>query len=162
MNLLYTILYALFIGQAFFFIGLVLPRSKFCEDKFPYKLYAWEKNGKFYNRYRIKKWKEKVPDMSKLSRKLYTKKIHKLTPDSIDRLVKESCVAEFVHYLLSISSLGIYEIWNNVTGIYLTIIYILGNIPFIMIQRYNRPNLIALREKLKLRKESQLRAPSND
>ncbi len=156
MNWLYTVLYILIVGQIFFFLGLLLPRDRFCEDKFPYKLYQWEKNGKIYNKIKIKKWKTKVPDMSIFSKKLLTKRINKISSDAVNKLIKESCVAEAIHYALCVCSIGIYQIWENFTGAILGILYILGNFVFVFIQRYNRPNMISLRDKLKLREDRRL------
>ena len=40
------------------------------------------------------------------------------------------------------------------TGLFLTAVYILlFNVPFIMIQRYNRPQLVRLAEKMEARRE---------
>lgn len=56
---------------------------------------------------------------------------------------------------------GIYFIWKNSIGVILTIIFALGNLPFIMIQRYNRPNLVRLEKRLLLREEKKSRAVSD-
>lgn len=161
MKWLYTVLYILIVGQIFFFLGLLLPRERFCEDKFPYKLLPFENGGRIYNKIHIKKWKTKVPDMSIFSKKLLTKRISEVTSDSMDKLIKESCVAEAVHYALCVCSVGIYEIWESGVGVLLGVLYILGNFVFVFIQRYNRPNMISLRDKLKLREERRLSEVKN-
>lgn len=152
-----TVIYITVIGQVCFFFGLSLPREKFKENRFPYKSYAWEKDGKFYNIFGVKKWKSHVPDMSMISNKLFPKRINRqISSDDVDRLVKESCVAELIHYLLCVFSVGIYNIWKGKIGILFAALYILiGNVPYIIIQRYNRPNFISLRNRLKLREERQ-------
>lgn len=155
MKVLITAIYVTVIGQVCFFFGLSLPREKFNENSFPYKTFAWEKNGKIYNAVRVKKWKSRVPDMSTLTNKLMPKKINRhITSEDVDKLVKESCVAELIHYLLCVFSVGIYNIWESGTGVVLAVLYIiLGNVPYIIIQRYNRPNFISLRDRLKVREE---------
>ena len=51
-------------------------------------------------------------------------------------------MAEMIHFLLSLSGLACLVIWPGAGGIILTMVYILlGNLPFIIIQRYNRPRL---------------------
>ncbi|MDD6213638.1 MAG: hypothetical protein PUB42_00335 [Firmicutes bacterium] len=157
MKIIFTIIYITVIGQACFWGGMLLPREIFCEDKFPYAPFKWEKNGKFYAKFNVKQWKSKVPDMSKVSDLLFPKRIVNTSPEGLDRLVKESCVAEFVHYILCVLSFGIYMIWKNRIGVILTALYIvLGNLPYVMIQRYNRPNYISLRNRLMLREERKI------
>ena len=93
--------------------------------------------------------------MSTLPNKLMPKKVNlHITAADVDKLVKESCVAELIHYLLCVFSIGIYNIWEDGTGIVLAVLYVLfGNVPYIIIQRYNRPNFISLRDRLKIREE---------
>lgn len=155
MKLLLTFIYITIIGQACFWIGLVLPREMFSKNKFPYKEYKWEKGGRVYNILRVKRWKARVPDMSKLTRLLFPKKLCRdMTSKDFDRLMQESCIAELSHYVLFILSFGIYQIWKGKVGIILTIVYnLVGNVPYIIIQRYNRPHFAKVRDKLKLREE---------
>lgn len=154
MKILMTVIYFIVIGQGCFYFGLALPRRLFDEDSFPYKPFKWENDGRFYDKFRVKKWKAVVPDMSMITKLIFPKRIKtNVTSAELDRLVKESCVAEMIHYVLCILSIGFYHIWKSKTGVILTILYFVGNIPYIMIQRYNRPNFISLREKLKLREE---------
>lgn len=155
MKILLTFIYITIIGQGCFWIGLIVPRSLFSGNKFPYREYKWEKDGILYDIFRIKKWKTKVPDMSKITRLLFPKKLSRnMTSDDFDRLVKESCIAELSHYVLFILSLGIYEIWKDRAGIALCILYnLIGNVPYIIIQRYNRPHFARIRDMLKKREE---------
>ena len=155
MELLITLIYITIIGQVCFFVGVALPRGIFNEKKFPFKPFEWEKSGKLYRFIKVKRWKAKLPDMSRYTSIIYPKKVYtKVTSREVDRLIKESCVAEFIHYVLSIMGIGIYYIWKKSrTGLVLTVLYILGNAPFIIIQRYLRPKYIALKEKLVIREE---------
>ena len=154
MKLLMSIVYVAVIGILAHYVGESLPRGLFSEYKFPYRAFKWEKDGKFYNCLRIKKWKNHLPDMSRIMRDMLPKRItFDATSDNIDALIKETCVAECVHYWLCIFSVGIYLIWKNYVGVILALVFIACNIPFMMIQRYNRPHLIKLRNKLLNREE---------
>lgn len=154
MKLLMSIVYVAVIGILAHYVGESLPRGLFSEYKFPYRAFKWEKDGKFYNCLRIKKWKNHLPDMSRIMRDMLPKRItFDATSDNIDALIKETCVAECVHYWLCIFSVGIYLIWKNYVGVILALVFIACNIPFMMIQRYNRPHLIKLRNKLLKREE---------
>ncbi len=160
MKILITALYVIFVGQLCFWIGLFLPRNIFDENAFPYKLFEWENGGKVYEKLHIKKWKAKLPEMSKITNLIFPKKLKRnMTADDFDRLVKESCIAELSHYVLCICSLGIYYIWRGKFGAFLALFYgFFGNVTYIIIQRYNRPHFIAVRDKLKMREERRANA----
>lgn len=125
-----------------------LPRD-FRPDAFPFRPYGFEKQGKFYEKFGIRKWKNKVPDMSKhlgfLMRKTVTAKTDR---KATQLLVQETCVAELVHICLIALSLLILLYWRTPGAAAFLLVYnLLGNLPFIMIQRYNRPRLQRLAEK---------------
>lgn len=88
-------------------------------------------------------WQAKIPDMSRIFVKIMPeKKLTKENYENLPRMIEETCVAEWTHILLSIAGLGLLKIWSGVGGVCITIIYIvLGNLPFIVVQRYNRPRL---------------------
>lgn len=161
MKVLMTIIYFMLIGQGCFFFGLGLPRDAFNENVFPYKAFSWEKEGKFYERFRVKKWKSKVPDMSMATKLLFPKRVSfGVTASELDRLIKESCVAELIHYILCVLAIGFYNIWKSKTGAILSLLFFVGNLPYIVIQRYNRPHFISLRDRLILREERKINANS--
>ena len=54
---------------------------------------------------------------------------------------------------LCITAYGIEFFWAGPMGSFLALITILGNIPFIIIQRYNRPMLVSLAERLEEREK---------
>ena len=156
MKIIVTLIYITLIGQVCFFAGVILPRRVFNENAFPFRLFKWEKDGKFFEFLYVKKWKSKVPDMSRYTDIIYPKRVQgRVTSQDVDRLIKETCVAEATHYVLSVFGLGIYWIWKNKTGKWLTILYIVGNVPFVVIQRYLRPKYIRVKEKLLIREERQ-------
>ncbi len=157
MKLLMSIAYVAVIGILAHYIGESLPRRLFGEYKFPFRTYKWERDGKIYNRLKIKKWKNRLPDMSRVMRDMLPKKVtYDATSTDIDALIKETCVAECVHYWLCLFAVGIYLIWKNYVGVILALVFVACNIPFMMIQRYNRPHLIKLRQKLLKREEREI------
>lgn len=155
MRLALCILYIPVVGLFSQFIGVKLPRRWFHPDRFPYASYKWENQGKIYNKLYVYKWKDILPDMSKISRRMVPKNIGPMrrTSQHVQRLVLETCVAELVHLVLFLMSVIIY--WINPTGLgaAIAIVYALTHIPFIIIQRYNRPTLVRLAERLKEREE---------
>ena len=142
--------YLLFSGIAGFIIGLFLPRRWFHSERFPYCAGKWERNGKLYDKIRIKRWKNKIPDLSRICPFMTPKKLASVTDENIKSLIQESCVAELIHALLIPLGLGCIAIWES-GGIAVFLLWALGNLPFILIQRYNRPGLRRLYLKLKAR-----------
>ena len=60
----------------------------------------------------------------------------------LPRMIEETCVAEFTHFVLILLGFYALRLWPGTGGAVVTAIYILfGNLPFLIIQRYNRPRL---------------------
>ena len=139
-------------GVATLFLGIPVPRHIFKWDRFPFRLYAFEKDGAIYRKVLVHKWKDIVPDASKVISKMTKKRISKnVDAGSIERLVQETCVAEIVHWILIVLT-PVYSIGIPVKyGILLSILYALGNLVFIVIQRYNRPRFIKILVAMKMR-----------
>ena len=111
-------LYAAALGVLAHPVGQALPRRWFDPHQAPYRCL--------------------MPDMVK-------KKLSAADPMS---LVQETCVAECVHCWLIVLSVGMLFLWKSVWSWLLWLVYnLLGNVSFILIQRYNRPRLLRLAEK---------------
>lgn len=154
MRFLFCLLYMAIAGIASHFIGNALPRRWFDANRFPYAAWKWEKGGKIYDKIHVHTWKDRVPDMSKIAPRMVRKSI-RLTDGSaaVDRLVQETCVAEMVHLVLMLLSFIIYWICPDLRGAIAAVVYGLSHVPFIIIQRYNRPTLALLASRLKEREE---------
>lgn len=147
-GLLNCIIYLILSGVLVFFIGRIIPRKWIKENKFPFKSYRFEKNGKIYEKLRIKKWKLKILDASVVLHKIIpklipTKRLEKKQKEKIPTLIKESCVAETTHALSAVLGLFCIKIWKK-WGWIVSVVYFIWNIPYILIQRYNRPRLMAV------------------
>lgn len=150
MAILYCALYIAAIGIASHYIGNALPRRWFRADAFPYRSFAWEQEGKIYRRIGVQHWKEKLPDMSKICGDMVRKEIAcRPTAESMERLVAESCVAECVHFCLILLSLPVLAICPGAGGWVVFGLCFLGNFPFMLIQRYNRPRLVKALSRLR-------------
>lgn len=146
-DLISCAVYLAVIGIVNFFFGRIIPKGWLDAEKFPFKSFKFEKNGRIYDRVKVKKWQNKVPDMSRLFRRLMPeKKFAKLKEDSknLTVMIAETCIAEFIHVLLFIEGFGCVFLWKGIWGWIVTAVYnIFGNVTFIIIQRYNRPRLKA-------------------
>lgn len=138
------------------FIGRILPGEWFDWHRFPYTPRPCEKDGKIYQRLNIQKWYKKLPDASRVFRRIFPdKSLKALSIDKLQILIKETCVAEFVHSMLCVIGFC-YGKLNEGPGVrLLTWMYILiGNLPFIMIQRYNRPRLLRILDRMQTKEMS--------
>lgn len=145
------IYYLALLGISSFYIGRILPKKWFHSDRFPFRCFAIEKNGKIYEAIGIKRWKDRLPDMSKIfSRIMLPKKIpFDISQDKVTLLIQETCVAEFIHFVLSVLGIGCFFIWPGPGGMIVFLIWLfVGNLPYILIQRYNRPRLCKLAERM--------------
>lgn len=151
------IIYIAISGMISNLLGYLIPREIINYDAFPYKSFKWENGGNIYNCFRVTKWKKKLPDMSRVLKTLYPKTVG-YKPDSmqLDRLLRETCVAEFIHTMLIVVSPLVYRIIGGSLGNFFVVCNVLGNLPYIVIQRYNRPKLRRVYAAL-LKKEKQSR-----
>lgn len=157
MSLLYAVIYIAVLGILSHFVGQALPRARFSAESFPYRTADWENGGRVYEKLGIKHWKDALPDMSRIMPDMVKKKMtRKNREQGMDVLIAETCVAECVHYWLIVLSLGIFLFWRGVWALVFWLVYnILGNVPFILIQRYNRPRLVLLEQRRKRRAAKQ-------
>lgn len=146
--------YLLGLGILAHWIGEALPRRWFCWDRFPYRTWSWERQGKVYERLKIRSWKDWLPDKSRIVKSMVPKRVGSCPSScSVYRLIRETCVAETVHFALCLLAFPICFFWESSVGILLFLLYIVCNIPFMMLQRYNRPALVSLAKKLEKREE---------
>ena len=154
MRLFLSIVYIAIIGILAHFIGEALPRRWFNPRRAPYAPWGFERSGRLYRALKVHAWKDRLPDMSKISSRMVGKRVS-LTGSSAEaqRVAVETCVAEVVHLALIPLAVPVYLICPTGPGLAVAIVYALSNLPFIIIQRYNRPTLLTLAERLKQREE---------
>ena len=142
MKFLYALLYIAALGILSHFIGQALPRAWFSAERFPYRAAEWEKGGKVYEKLGIKRWKDFLPDMSRIMPDMVKKKMTKQSREQ--------------GFWLIVLSLGIFSFWRGGWAVVFWLVYnILGNVPFMIIQRYNRPRLVLLEQRRKRRATAQ-------
>lgn len=138
--------YGCFIGLSGFFVGRILPKKWFNPNAFPYRPFKLEKSGKIYEKINIHKWQSHVPDMSRVfTRLMPAKNLSGNYKERLPVMIRETCIAETVHTFVMFFGLHFLEIWPGIGGILceLTFCFVF-NIPFILIQRYNRPRLLRI------------------
>lgn len=158
------VLYLAATGFALFLVGRIVPKNHFQAERFPFRLFRFENEGRIYDALRIRKWKDRFPDMSVLLPALMpSKKLPKiLTSAQIVSMIQETCIAERIHELLCIAGFGCVFLWKGFGGWLVSLLYAVGNLPYIIIQRYNRPKFIRLLKKLQVKEaESTSRKQEN-
>ena len=64
-----AIKYIALIGILAHVLGEALPRKWFHWDRFPYRTFPWEDDGRIYETMGIRRWKDRLPDKSKHTKK---------------------------------------------------------------------------------------------
>lgn len=157
MNCILSVFYLALLGLLCFPLGRLLARISFSTERFPFRSYPMEQNGKLYEKLGIRSWQNKAPDISKLIPGVVPRKEIPKRPDvqALRSMVNETCVAELTHVLLCAAGLALFWLWPGAGGTILYAVYVLaGNIPFIVIQRYNRPRLLRLLRAMSKENES--------
>ncbi len=151
-------LYLAVLGTASFFVGRLLPKDWFSYEKPLFRCLPFEREGQIYNKLGVRRWKELLPDMSVLFPALMpSKKLPKdLTVEHLELMIQETCVAEWTHWLLCIAGFGCVLVWDGLGGWLVSLLYVLvANLPYIIIQRYNRPKLVRILHRLQAKSHTQ-------
>ncbi len=153
MNFVRCLVYLAMISFLCFLLGRVMPKHWFRYDAFPFKCFSLECDGAVYDHLSIRRWKGKLWDMSTVFPDLMPSK--SLAPGfnarHIKLMIQETCVAEFIHVLLSVLGFFCVEIWKSRCGLLVSVLYWIGNIPFCLVQRYNRPKLVRILKRMEER-----------
>lgn len=131
-------------------ICLYLPDKLFNPYAFIFRSHPFEKEGQIYEKaFKVKQWKHLLPDGGGLWKKRGYKKRHleDFSHDNLERFLIESCRAELTHWL-AISFVWVFGFFLPASAtLLMLIIALLGNLPCIIPQRYNRPRFLKLLEK---------------
>lgn len=130
---------------------VVADASFFSPSKWMYKIRKWENNGAFYTCIlKIKKWKDKLPQYTAKGgfSKKNLKSSYKLDRKYIKQFIVETCRGEWDHFVCSLYSVISFVINPLSYAVIFSVMVILGNLPFIAIQRYNRIRLLKIYSKV--------------
>lgn len=111
------------------------------------KVYRVSKSEtKFLTNIKIKSWKDKIPNLAKI---MYRNALENVDPKDttfIKKLISESCYAESLHIACIITAV-IALFCTITTKLFLTmtlpiaVVFVIYNIPSILVQRFNRPRM---------------------
>ncbi|MDG0842935.1 glycosyl-4,4'-diaponeurosporenoate acyltransferase [Staphylococcus equorum] len=124
-------------------IGTILSNKFFEKNTRYFKTFNWEHEGRFWEKwFRVKSWKDHLPDGNKLNSKIKSKvRLEKIYSKTyIEEFIIETKKAELIHILSVTPCLIFLNQERKIKNI--NILYaILVNVPFVIVQRYNRPKL---------------------
>ncbi len=135
------------------FIVFLCPESFVLKFSRIYKINKWEKNGSIYENIKIRKWKHRLPE----ARKWFNKGSGKTAKDlrergSLWKFELQTYRSELSHWMQMLPA-PLFFFFNSPLAGWINMIYaILFNLPFIIIQRYNRSRLAKLKVLLLHRK----------
>jgi len=127
-----------------------VPGDRFHPEGPLYRPRAWERAGRLYERvFRIRSWKERVPDGAGLwrDRGFPKRRLARRDASYMKAFCVETCRAELTHWVIILFA-PLFFFWNK-TGVgWIMIGYALAeNLPLIMVQRYNRLRFARVLEK---------------
>lgn len=124
-----------------------LPQSTLDPARSRFAARAWEKDGRWYrDNLKIQRWKDRIPQY--VGNGGFSKR--NITDDSIaylDQFIRETCRGEWMHMNNMVCMVVVVVINPALVGAFMSLIVVLSNLPFAIVQRYNRFRLLALREK---------------
>lgn len=148
-------IYVIVVGILSNVFAKFIPR-RFNPNKPPFKSFKWEDNGKFYQKkLKINLWKDKLTDVSRAGVTGVEKSLKELDAGRLEKIIQETCVAEVVHAAIIILSPIMFAIMDFPWALGGVIIYDITNLLDIMIQRYNRPRLLRLYQRISKNKSTE-------
>lgn len=116
-----------------------LALSRLDHDGWLWRARAWERDGCLYERLGIRSWKDRLPEAGDVFAGGMSKR--RLPPSDtggLDRFAAETRRAELGHWLAAAAG-PLFVLWNPLPIAAVMVGYgLLVNLPFIVIQRYNR------------------------
>ena len=129
------------------YLSHLLPSSFYTLKNPWFKKRCWELDGRLYVKlFRVKAWKDRVPEAGELFRinPFNKKRFISKQKAYVERFILETCRGELAHWL-PILFYPLSIIWNPPIGCWIMLAYaLLANLPFVIIQRYNRIRLVRL------------------
>lgn len=133
---------------ATFFLCISIKIEHFDSSRARYQPRKWEKNGKWYADYlKINKWKDFLPQH--VGKDGFSKDhLDDVSLEYIDEFILETCRGEWNHIANCYFAVVLFLANSFWIAFILTILLFLGNLPFAIIQRYNRFRLMKLKNTL--------------
>ena len=140
---------------AVYFLCVIKKSRSFSPERKLYKPRKWERDGRFYyDVLKINRWKDLLPQHT--GKNGFSKDhLDDVSIEYIDRFIMETCRGEWDHKMNCLFVIVLLSINDLFWGALISVLLIAGNLPFILIQRYNRMRLQRLRALILKKAEKQ-------
>lgn len=130
-----------------FFICQRLPGSLLDPARSRFQARAWERDGHWYrDNLKIQNWKDRLPqhvDKGGFSKQHFRGD----SVEYLDQFILETCRGEWMHTKSMVSAVVLLLMDPPVIGLLVSLYVLLANLPFAIVQRYNRFRLLALKKR---------------
>jgi len=126
-----------------------IPIERLDHRRWLFRTREWEQGGAVYQALlRIRKWKSLLPSGGRaLGAGFSLAHVESRERGYLQRWAAESCRAELTHWL-AMAPTALFVLWNPPVGLVANVVYaIAANVPCILVQRYNRPRVLAILER---------------
>lgn len=143
-----------------FFLCVSIKTSFFDPSKKMYQPHKWERGGRFYSDVlKINRWKDMLPQH--IGKDGFSKDhLDDVSVEYLDEFIMETCRGEWNHTMNCLFSVVLFIMNDFWMALLLTGCLLLGNLPFALIQRYNRFRLQKLRAVMVKREKRAAKAES--
>jgi glycosyl-4,4'-diaponeurosporenoate acyltransferase len=115
-----------------------LPRRWLETDTFVTRVRSFERGGSVYERLGVRRWKLRLPESNSLGRTTRASKRTLAGRSAVPDYLVETRRAEYVHWAL-LCAAPVFLLWGPAwVGRTMTVFGIAFNLPFIVVQRFNR------------------------
>jgi len=125
------------------------PVENYNPEAFPWAPWSGERQGQIWDDlFKVKAWKKRLPDGAAWFSGGFSKKsIQNREVEYLKRFWRETCRGEKSHWLM-LACAPVFMLWNPTPAFLIIVAYfVIGNMPCIIVQRYNRPFLKRLVER---------------
>ena len=129
-----------------YMLCIYIDTGFFDSSKKFYQARKWENDGKIYNDVlKINRWKDLLPQH--IGKDGFSKShLTDVSVDYLDEFIMETCRGEWNHSMNCLFAVVLFAMNNIFTAFILSVLLFIGNLPFVIIQRYNRFRLQKLRK----------------
>jgi glycosyl-4,4'-diaponeurosporenoate acyltransferase len=120
-----------------------LPRARLAHDGPLTRLRPWERQGRAYERFGIRRWKDRVPELGAAFRGGVSKRaLGGHDTATLAGFAAETRRAELVHWAIPLVT-PVFVLWNPPGLLAAMVAYaVVANLPCLVIQRYNRGRVL--------------------
>ena len=129
-----------------FFWCLKAPDATFDASKSRYVARPWEHGGRWYrDTLKIQVWKDRLPQH--IGKGFSKKHFTDTSVEYLDEFIMETCRGEWMHLKNCICAIVVLIVDPILIGLIMTMFIFMANLPFAVVQRYNRFRLQVLRKR---------------